>query len=254
MKANYHTHTYRCGHAFGSDREFVEEAIKGGFDILGFSDHAPLIFPDGFVSGMRVKLTELDDYFYSLTSLKNEYKNDIKIYIGFEAEYIPELIEAQDELLKGYPLDYMIMGEHFIEPENKAVHLNGVNVSDELLKRFVDTVIEGLASGRYKYLAHPDMPRVAEKGEAFVREFTRLCNFMKEKSIPVEVNMLGHATKRNYPCDEFLKIAASVGNKAIIGCDAHTPDYLSDSAKREAVRAYAESFGLEIIETLPGLS
>ena len=28
FKANYHTHTPRCGHAHGSEREYVEEAIK----------------------------------------------------------------------------------------------------------------------------------------------------------------------------------------------------------------------------------
>ncbi len=38
---NYHTHTSRCGHAGGSDEEYVQAAIKAGYQILGFSDHAP---------------------------------------------------------------------------------------------------------------------------------------------------------------------------------------------------------------------
>lgn len=29
MKANYHTHTTRCQHAFGEDREYVEEMQFG---------------------------------------------------------------------------------------------------------------------------------------------------------------------------------------------------------------------------------
>ena len=41
MKTNYHTHTTRCMHAVGSDEEYVLSAIKGGFQILGFSDHTP---------------------------------------------------------------------------------------------------------------------------------------------------------------------------------------------------------------------
>ncbi len=28
---NFHTHTYRCHHAKGSDREYVEAAIKAGY-------------------------------------------------------------------------------------------------------------------------------------------------------------------------------------------------------------------------------
>ena len=41
MIANYHTHTWRCRHADGTEREYVETAIEAGFKILGFSDHTP---------------------------------------------------------------------------------------------------------------------------------------------------------------------------------------------------------------------
>ena len=252
MIANYHTHTKRCRHAVGEDREYVEEAIKGGMKILGFSDHAPFVFENGYVSGMRLSAAELDGYFNSLLSLKKEYEKDIKIYIGFESEYIPELVESQDRLLADYPLDYLIMGEHFSEPEYKGVYYNGQGITPEMLTNYVDIVIEGLSSGRYKYIAHPDLPRVERDGH-FEKEFTRLCTFMKENSIPVEVNMLGYITKRNYPCDEFMRIAARVGNAAIIGCDAHEPEYLSDLEKQRSTRAWAEKFGIKVIDTLPGL-
>ena len=45
MFANYHTHTARCRHASGEDREYVLAAVQSGVKILGFSDHAP--FPTG---------------------------------------------------------------------------------------------------------------------------------------------------------------------------------------------------------------
>ena len=41
MKNNYHTHTTRCFHAVGQDEDYVRAAIDGGFDLLGFADHAP---------------------------------------------------------------------------------------------------------------------------------------------------------------------------------------------------------------------
>ena len=34
-----HTHTKRCGHAFGADEEYVQAAIDAGIKVLGFSDH-----------------------------------------------------------------------------------------------------------------------------------------------------------------------------------------------------------------------
>ena len=41
-KSNYHTHTYRCNHATGEDKQYVESAINNGYDLLGFTDHVML--------------------------------------------------------------------------------------------------------------------------------------------------------------------------------------------------------------------
>ena len=120
MLANYHTHTYRCNHAEGEDRDYIEKAIQNGMKVLGFSDHCPWVYPDNFVSHTRMKASETEEYFTSLTKLRNEYRKDITIYIGFESEYIPELMEAQNRLLAGYPLDYMILGQHFLTREPRA--------------------------------------------------------------------------------------------------------------------------------------
>ena len=46
IKANYHTHTKRCRHANGSDRDYIEAAISAGIKTLGFSDHVPLPYRD----------------------------------------------------------------------------------------------------------------------------------------------------------------------------------------------------------------
>lgn len=41
QKFNLHTHTFRCGHASGTDDQMVLSAIETGFELLGFSDHMP---------------------------------------------------------------------------------------------------------------------------------------------------------------------------------------------------------------------
>ena len=46
MIANYHTHTTRCRHASGTEEAYVQAAIQGGLEILGFSDHTPYWFPE----------------------------------------------------------------------------------------------------------------------------------------------------------------------------------------------------------------
>ena len=44
MIANYHTHTPRCNHARGGEEEYIQNAVAGGLEILGFADHSPYWF------------------------------------------------------------------------------------------------------------------------------------------------------------------------------------------------------------------
>ena len=66
MRTNYHTHTTRCLHATGSDEEFVLSAIKGGYQIVGFSDHSPWKYHTDYVSDIRMTPEEFPDYVESL--------------------------------------------------------------------------------------------------------------------------------------------------------------------------------------------
>lgn len=253
MLANYHTHTYRCKHANGTDREYVENAIKGGMKVLGFSDHCPWIYDDGFESGTRMTPYMLDDYFKSLTDLREEYKKDIKIYIGFESEYIPEQMEKQDKLLKNYPVDYMILGEHFTSREPYSAYTGFATDNEKDLEEYVKLIIEGMESGRYKYVAHPDLLNFTGDKEIYIKHYKTLCKYLKSKNIPVEINLLGHRDKRHYPNNTFFEIAKEVGNTAIIGCDAHWPQVLSSLKEQEDCVKFARDFGLELVDFLEGL-
>ena len=86
MKTNfcYHTHTPRCGHAYGADEGYVTEAISNGIVRLGFSDHC--MFPGMDEPYMRGNSSLIGDYLESIGSLKKKYKGKIDIYVGFEAE------------------------------------------------------------------------------------------------------------------------------------------------------------------------
>ena len=253
MLANYHTHTYRCRHAEGEDREYVESAIESGLKVLGFSDHCPWIFPDRYASAIRMDEGQVEDYFTSLTALKKEYADDITIYIGFEAEYLPPLMEAQERLLEGYPLDYMIMGQHFVEPEPFGDYMGRPTDSEEVLKRYIDSIIAGMETGKYKYVAHPDLLAFEGDREIFRSHYSRLCRYLKEKNIPVEINLLGVRNFRHYPSEEFLAMAHNEGNSAIIGCDAHQPELLNYKAGVAICESLAEKYELPLVDYLEGL-
>ncbi len=253
LLANYHTHTARCRHAWGEDKEYVENAIQEGMKVLGFSDHCPWIFPKDYVSHTRMEPQELDGYFYALEALRQEYARDITIYIGFESEYIPELMEEQNQLLDGYPVDYMILGEHFTASEVTGPYTGFPTESEQDLEKYVDLCIAGMETGKYVYVAHPDLIHYTGPDEIYEKHMERLCRYLKGKDIPVEINLLGVVEKRHYTSERFLKIAQRIGNSAIIGCDAHTPDRLSNPEYIQTCLDLAQRFGLPVVDFLPGL-
>lgn len=249
--ANYHTHTYRCGHARGEDRRYVEEAIEAGIKILGFSDHAPMPFPSGHRSGHRVQMDQAEDYFRSLSDLKKEYAKDISIHIGVEAEFYPDTFDLFWDYIKQFPLEYMILGQHFIGREEDFLYSGSASPSEEKLIKFTNNIIAAIETGKFLYIAHPDILNYTGEYEAYHREMTRLCKAAKAAGMPMEINRLGFFENRIYPSDRFFQIAAEVGCDAIIGSDAHSPRVFRDTASIEGCAALAEKHGLNLLSTLP---
>lgn len=243
MLANYHTHTYRCNHAVGEDREYVESAIARGLQVLGFSDHVPMPFPDGHEPWNRVPFRLLDDYVNSVLALRKEYKDDILIRLGFEAEYYPDLFEAMLEVLGPYPVDYLLLGQHFND-SRETVYNPSMAQGRAALTRYVDMVIEGMETGAFTYVAHPDLICFEGPEKVYRREMTRLCERAKALDIPLEINMLGLRTGRCYPSDRFWPIVKELGCRAVLGCDAHDPKDVADPEQLKAVLAYAARFGV----------
>ena len=248
---NYHTHTTRCKHATGTDREYIETAIEAGFQILGFSDHCPWVYKSDYVATMRMTPNEVDGYFHSLEDLRQEYKKDIQIFIGFESEYFPELMEGQDKLLSDFPVDYMILGQHFLGSDEYGMYVGMPVRSDELLTQYVDTVIEGAKTGRYLYVAHPDLIHYHGNRTLYKKEMVRLCTALKELEIPLEINLLGAADGRNYPDDTFWDIARKIGNPCIVGFDAHSPNQLINEHGRKQVEKLLKKHRLTLSEEPP---
>ena len=250
IKTNFHTHTTRCHHAFGTEREYIEAAIEEGIEELGFSDHCPIPFKSDYVSGIRMTMDEAKGYVECIRTLAKEYADKIKIYVGFECEYVPEFFEEQMELFDSLDVDYLIMGEHFIESEESGRYTGHLSDDYDYLKRYVDMVIEGMETGRYAYIAHPDIINFAPDVEAYKREMRRLCIRAKELDIPLEVNALGLKEGKQYPNDDFWDIVAEVGNKAIIGMDAHEPEMLKNEEAYLASVAILEARGITQITKL----
>ncbi|QFJ54904.1 histidinol-phosphatase [Pseudobutyrivibrio xylanivorans] len=230
MLANYHTHTVRCNHASGTEREYIESAIENGFKILGFSDHTPQPYPAEYYSHIRMRMEEVEDYTSTLVKLRDEYKKDIKLFIGYEVEYTDKYFDSLIQHLRQFPIDYIIQGQHFVPDEFNGFYTGAMTDSVDDLKAYVDLTIKGMQTGLFSYLAHPDLINFVGPNEVFQKEMRPLIQASIDLDVPLEINMQGFELGRNYPCDRFFSLASDMGARFVIGCDAHMPHQMIQPA------------------------
>lgn len=249
---NYHTHTKRCGHAFGEDEEYVVKAIELGIKRLAFSDH--VILPKGYEQkGIRGSYYELEDYLTSINYLKEKYKNQIEIKVGFEAEYYPSMFDYYQSLLKD-KIDFLILGQHcYLNDEDKFSWYFKKDSSIKDIHHYIDDVINGIESGLFKYVCHPDlfMHSQYEWNEELTRESQRLLEKCADFDIPIELNICGmRKTNYNeehysYPNINFFKLVSKYKVKVVLGIDAHDPSHFNQKDIDAAID-FANRCGLTI--------
>lgn len=252
MIANYHTHTYRCGHASNDpERKYVEEAIKGGLKILGFADHSPHPFTNNYVSSMRMSMAELEDYASTVLALKKEYEKDIEIHLGLEAEYYPALFQELVNACNDCGVEYFILGQHYIQNEmDMQRHTNNVKDDSDFLVQYCDQTIEAMETGLFTYFAHPDL--ICDMGEQSIYEekMRELCRAANRCNVPVEINLLGVRDSRHYPNHVFWRIAGEENCRVILGSDAHSAETVYRNEDVEGAMKLVQKHHLNLINTV----
>ena len=243
MIANYHTHTNYCDHAKGSPEDCVQAAIEAGISELGFSEHIPYIFPDGHESHFRMKRADIKAYVDDVKALKVKYADRIKIYLGLEVEYYPTYFDATLDFIKDLGIEYIILGQHFID-EQERIHVLSPNNREEHLAAHTKLVCEGMRTGLFTYLCHPDVVKFDGDIETYKKYARIICETAKECNIPLEFNLLGYSTGRSYPKKEFFEVAAEVGNDVILGVDAHSPERFSEADFEASAVKLLNSLGI----------
>ena len=246
MKRNYHTHTPRCNHATGTEREYIETAIDRGLEVLGFSDHSPYIFDGDYYSDYRMWPSQAEDYIKTVRKLALEFKKSITVLAGMEMEYYPGIFERTLNFIGNLDCDYLILGQHFAGVERRAATRRGKDEAE--FHDYVSQVIDGMETGVFIYLAHPDVWNFDGDDAVREREYLRLCEAAKRLDMPVEINMLGLSAGRHYPQESFFKIAASVGNEVVLGCDAHQPYRVADPDEIQNAHEFAARCGVIPVE------
>ena len=254
MIANYHVHTSRCRHADGTDEEYIKKAIAEGLKILGFSDHAPYIYPDGYVSYYKMTPEESFEYFSSISALREKYRDEIEIHIGYEAEYYPLLWDKTYAFWEqtNRP-EYLILGQHFVTEEyikEGLVHSADGTDRPDMMTMYADEVIAAINTGSFSYIAHPDVINFQGGEDIYREQMTRVIEAAISADIPLEINLLGLTERRNYPNPTFWELAASYSPRVILGCDAHSPTRVADQREIAAALRFADKYHLNVVDKI----
>lgn len=253
-QVNFHTHTARCHHAYGADEQYVLSAISNGFDVLGFADHSPWKYASDYKSRMRMELDVFQDYKKSILSLKEKYADQIEIRLGLETEYFPEYMDWMKEFCIQEGIDYLIFGNHYHHSDERSQYYPyaGAHTFDQ----YIEDCLEGLKTGMYSYLAHPELIMMNDRLEwddHVDQQFHRVCALAKELDLPLEYNAAGMMGNKwfgeSYPHHRFWKIASQYRNKALVGMDAHSPEGLDRSLYEEAM-GQLKQYDVQIVDTI----
>ena len=282
---NYHTHTYRCHHASGTEKEMVETAISEGFQEIGISDHVPLphfrwhlikALPYIFKSkrsvlswlkafmlngpGMRMPYSEKKQYLAELENLKQQYRGQIQIYKGFECEYFKTYLPYYRQLLERKEVDYLIFGHHYHRYSVSALYYGRAKLSKKDVSDYVDEAIEAMQTGIFRYFAHPDLFFIGyHQWDSFVEnEIKRMLCVAKQNDIILEINA-GGLSRENvmindekippYPNPYFWQMVKEMDCKVMIGLDAHTPSQLDQLMYQRLIK-FADKYGLKPLDSL----
>ena len=236
IKHNYHTHTARCGHAIGSDEEYVIEAIKAGYQTLGFSDH--IMIPD-------VKRNE--EYFDSIALLKEKYKQQIDIKIALEVEYYPYYLPLYKKYLDEGKVDYLILGNHGLIGENEKDRKNQIVFiepfeDDSYLDLYYVCLKKAVETKMFKYIAHPDcfLKGYGKWDEKAINLTHKIAKLLQDNNLYAELSASGVRSRKKviydgkevaaYPFKKFYEILKQYNIEFVLGCDAHAPTQLDDYA------------------------
>ena len=273
QKFNYHSHTYRCGHADldMKDEEYIQEYIKMKFKKIAFTDHCPQKNEIDNRTNMRMKYTEKDEYLSSVKNLKEKYADKLEIEVGYEAEYLPgeetNLMELKNET------DKIILGQHFIYDNNNRLKLLGKeDFTDEELIRYAEYIEKAMELNIPNIIAHPDifMLRRKDFDEIESKVTNIICKAAEKYDIPLEINLnniFSNTYYENrelnnlpieeqkeklinvfYPRKEFWNIATKYNIKVLYGIDAHRRGQIL--LWNELVELANEILGKETIEKL----
>ena len=252
--ANYHTHTFRCGHATGDVPDYARSASDKGARVLGMTDHVPFPKIDKtWWHSTRMPFEQMDEYEQAIAEARITYPK-LTILKGFECEYFRELHGYfEEELLGRRRYDYLIAGTHNIYFDSEWTGYD----TPEKLSVYTDSVVASIESGLFAFIAHPDaFGAEYPDWDAHARSCSRaILEAASEYGVPLEINGYGMRKRRIettaglrwiYPLLPFWELASEYKIEVVCNSDAHRPEDVMSNI--EEGYALARRYNLNIAD------
>lgn len=221
-RIDLHNHTTRCNHAEGTVDEYIQKAIELGIDIYGFSEHAPMDFDPHY----RLDFKEINAYFTDIQTAKEKYKNEIKILLGYEVDWLPG---HMDNNVLTADVDYLIGSVHFIDKWSfdNPEFIGGwkdKNI-DEIWKAYFEATEAMAKSGKFDIVGHLDLIKVFKfMPKKDIRLLAQdVLRAIKKSNMVLEINTAGlrKPIAEIYPSRHLLEEAYSLNIPITFSSDAH---------------------------------
>lgn len=205
--ADYHTHT-KYSHGKGTIEENVLEAISKGIKTIGISDHGYKHLTYG------IKLNDIYKMREDIDKLNEKYSN-IKVLLGMECNILDNRgnIDINDKIIEN--CDYIMAGYHFASTptslKSMLNHCNNYMIKNDKSKDYnTEAIINAMKNNNIFIITHP-----GDKGDVYIEEIAKVA---KDTDTRLEIN-----SSHGFLNSNQLVEIKNIGNKFIIGSDAHIP-------------------------------
>lgn len=249
MIRDAHIHSPFCPHGTTDSFEsYIEKAISLGLTDITFTEHAPM--PKGFIdttpdkdSGMKEE--DVLPYIKKIQSLKQQYKEHIRIRIGFEVDFIAGFEQQTTDWLDtyGHYLDDSILSVHFLLHNDQYVcidfsddvfidfasKIGGVqNVYNLYYNTVKASIVADLGSFKPKRIGHPTLVhkfQLAHNESIDDRDaIEEVIHMVAQHQLEIDANSAGYAKKfcnESFPPLTYFKLIKSLNIPIVFGSDAH---------------------------------
>jgi histidinol-phosphatase (PHP family) len=222
-------HTYLCRHAVGEPTDLAAQAVKLGFDEIGFSEHNPMS-RDNF-DDWRMLLGDLDAYIEMVEKARRDHPG-LRIKLALEVDYLPDHEDWIRHLATLAKWDYFIGAVHYVSDSwaldnPRLISEWKTRDTFEVWSAYFDRLTLAAQSGLFEIIAHADLCKkfCFYPKQDYTALFTRFLEATKRSGAAMELNTAGlrKDCKEIYPSPKIVHLAAELGVPITFASDAHAP-------------------------------